>query len=133
MIRGEVVERKDEKYFRIARNRNTANYESAQPWHMVDLEKGVRYEVRSRMRWDNYQAGPATPIVNFGLYHERTYTWYCPIDQCLKKSQDRETYRFVHIPPYEGRRKLYVQRNGWGNFGNQLTVSFADFSCPASR
>ena len=110
-------------------NKNTTNYESAQLWQMLTLERGVRYEVQCRMRWENYHEGPTSPIVNYGFYHEDTNTWYGPVDQHLKNSKDWETYKFVHIPPYEGKWKLYVQLNGWGNFGNELTVSFDDFSC----
>jgi len=128
-ILGEVVEQTDDRYFRIAMNKNTSNYESAQLFQMLHLNRGVRYEVECRMRWDSYQEGPRTPIVNYGFYHEESNTWYGPIDQYLRKSKDWETYKFIHIPPYDGKWKLYVQLNGWGNFGNQLTVSFDDFSC----
>jgi hypothetical protein len=132
-IRGEVAEEKGERFFRIAMDKNTPNYESAQLWQMLTLEKGARYEVQCRMRWDNNPEGQTTPIVSYGMYHEDTNTWYGPIDQHLKESQDWETYTFVHIPPYEGGWKLYVQLNGWGNFGNPLTVSLDDFSCRSAR
>jgi hypothetical protein len=132
-ILGEVVTEKDTKCIRIAMNKNTTNFESAQLWQMVSLEKGVRYEVQCRMRWDNHADGPNSPIVNYGMYHDATNTWYGPVDQNLKKSKDWETYKFVHIPLYEGKWKLYVQLNGWGNFGNQLTVSFDEFSCQPAK
>ncbi len=126
---GEAIEEKGEKLVRIAMNKNTTNYESAQLWQMLECEKGVRYEVTCRLRWDSHKEGTGNPIVNLGMYHEDTNTWYGPIDQNLKESKEWETYNFVHIPPYEGKWKLYVQLNGWGNFGNQLTVSCDDFSC----
>jgi len=114
-------------------NENTTNFESAQLYQMVNLEKGIKYNISCRMRWDNYQERPTAPIVNYGYYHEETNTWYGPIDLYLKKSKEWEVYNFVHIPPYEGRWKLYVQLNGWGNFGGQLTVSFDDFSCQPAQ
>jgi hypothetical protein len=132
-IMGEAIEEKGEKFFRIAMNKNTTNYESAQLWQMLNLENGVRYEVSCRLRWDSHKEGAGQPIVNLGMYHEETNTWYGPIDQNLKKSKEWETYKFVHIPPFEGQWKLYVQLNGWGNFGSQLTVSFDDFSCKPAK
>jgi len=128
-IVGEVIEEQGQKFFRIAMNKNTTNYESAQLWQILNLEKGVRYEVSCRLRWDNYKEGAEPPIVNLGMYHEDTDTWYGPIDLKLKKSKEWETYKFVHIPPYDGKWKLYVGLNGWGNFGNQVIVSCDDFSC----
>lgn len=77
---------------------------------------------------ENYHKDSKTPIVNYGFYHEATNTWYGPIDQNLRKSKDWKTYQFIHIPTHPGKWKLYVQLNGWGNFGNQLKVSFDDFS-----
>jgi hypothetical protein len=132
-IVGEAIEEKGEKFFRIAMNKNTTNYESAQLWQMLTLEKGVRYEVSGRLRWDSYKEGAGSPIVNLGLYHEATNTWYGPVDQSLKKSKEWETYKFVHVPPHDGKWKLYVQLNGWGNFGSELTVSCDDFSCRSAK
>jgi hypothetical protein len=132
-IVGEAIEEQGEKFFRIAMNKDTTNYESAQLWQMLNLEKGVRYEVSCRLRWDSHKEGAGNPIVNLGMYHEDTNTWYGPIDQNLKKSKQWETYKFVHIPPEDGKWKLYVQLNGWGNFGNQLTVSCDDFSCKPAK
>lgn len=128
-IRGNVIEQENEKFIRISMDKNTSNYESAQLSQMVNLKKGIRYEIMCRMRWDTYQESPTTPIVNYGFYHEQSNTWYGPIDQYLKNSKDWQTCKFVHIPPCDGNWKLYVQLNGWGNFGNHLTVSFDDFSC----
>jgi len=132
-IAGRVIEVKKEKAFQIAMNKNTTNLESARLWQMVNLEKGVRYEVRCRMRWDNYEKADTTPIVNYGFHHFDSNTSYGPIDQTLKKSPDWEDYSFVHVPTYDGPWQLYVQLNGWGNFGQQLTVSFTDFSCRAVK
>ncbi len=83
-------------------NKNTSNYESAQLFQMLHLNRGVRYEVECRMRWDSYQEGPRTPIVNYGFYHEESNTWYGPIGQYLRKSKDWETYKFIHIRPTMG-------------------------------
>ncbi len=130
-IRGAVVEQTGNRHFRIAMDKNTTNYESAELSQFVELKRGVRYQVQCRMRWDSYQEASGTPIVNFGFYHEASNTWYGPIDQYLKKSKEWETYSFTHIPPHEGKWKLYVQLNGWGNFGNQLAVSVDDVFCRA--
>ena len=106
----------------------TGNDESAQLWQMVELRRGVPYRVRCRMRREKFAERETPPIVNYGMYHEATDTWYGPVDQNLRRSAEWEMYSFTHIPPYDGRWKLYVQLNGWGNFGNPLTVSFDDFS-----
>jgi hypothetical protein len=132
-ISGEVTEEKADKFFRLAMNKNTTNYESAQLWQMLNLEKGVRYEVSCRLRWDSYTEGAGSPIVNLGMYHEETNTWYGPVDQILRKSEKWGTYKFAHVPPHDGKWKLYVQLNGWGNFGSQLTVSCDDFSCKSAK
>jgi len=72
-------------------------------------------------------------IVNYGFYHEPSNTWYGPIDQVLNPTRQWQTHAFTHVPPAGGRWKLYVQLNGWGNFGEGLTVSFDDFECRADR
>jgi hypothetical protein len=107
----------------------TSNFESAQLWQHVALREGARYEVSCRIRWDNFKPDAPAPIVNYGIYHEATRTWYGPVDQGLEKTGDWRTYRFTHIPPHPGPWKLYVQLNGWGNFGNGVTVSVDDFRC----
>jgi hypothetical protein len=81
------------------------------------------------MRWDNFAPNDPPPIVNYGIFHEDSGTWYGPVDQVLEKNGEWNTYRFAHIPPFEGRWKLYVQLNGWGNFGNPVTISLDDFIC----
>jgi hypothetical protein len=128
-IRGEIVTAGKEVHFRMAMDRGTSNYESAQLWQHVELRPGVRYEVSCRMRWDNFAPGAPAPIVNYGIYHEATRTWYGPVDQVLEKTGEWRTYRFTHVPPLPGPWKLYVQLNGWGNFANGVTVSFDDFRC----
>lgn len=132
-IAGELVGEAEDRHVRISMEKNTDNYRSAQLWQMLELEKGVRYEIACRMRWDNHDEASTQPIVNYGMYHEESNTWYGPIDQYLRKSSAWESYRFVHVPPYGGKWKLYVQLNGWGNFGKPLTVSFDDFSCRAVK
>jgi hypothetical protein len=119
-------------HFRMAMDRGTSNYESAQLWQHIALREGARYEVSCRMRWDNFAPVAPAPIVNYGIYHEATRTWYGPVDQVLEKTGEWRTYRFAHVPPFPGAWKLYVQLNGWGNFANGVTVSFDDFVCKPS-
>ena len=107
----------------------TTNFESAQLWQYLELRHGVRYDVSCRMRWDNFAPDVATPIVNYGIYHEASRTWYGPVDQVLQRNAEWNTYRFAHIPPVGGRWKLYVQLNGWGNFSRAVTVSLDEFTC----
>jgi hypothetical protein len=133
-IAGEVVKEGDERFVRITMKPGTSNFESAQLAQRVELEAGVRYRVGCRMRLESAEEAAAPAIVNFGLYHERSNTWYGPIDVILKRTGGWVSYRFDHIPPFEGGWRLYVQLNGWGNFGNPLTVCFDDFSCrPLTR
>lgn len=89
----------------------------------------MRYEVSGRMRWDNFASDAPAPIVNYGIFHEASRTWYGPVDQVLEKDASWNIYRFAHIPPVGGRWKLYVQVNGWGNFGRPVTVSLDDLTC----
>jgi hypothetical protein len=140
-IRGEVVDEVDEviggqvnaertqRSFRIAMDEATTNFESAQLWQHAELRQAARYDVSCRLRWDNFASTSPAPIVNYGIYHEATRTWYGPVDQVLEKSGDWVTYRFTHIPPFDGPWKFYVQLNGWGNFGIGVTVSCDDFQC----
>ncbi len=111
----------------------TSNFESAQLWQHIDLRRGWRYEIGCRLRWDNYTPGAPAPIVNFGIYHEESGTWYGPIDQTLDKSGDWIQYKFLHAPPYGGHWKLYVQLNGWGNAGRAIGVSVDDVACMPER
>ncbi len=131
-IRGEMVTADKEVLFRMAMDRGTSNYESAQLWQHVALREGARYEVSCRMRWETFAPDAPAPIVNYGIYHEESRTWYGPVDQVLEKTGEWRSYRFIHIPPFAGKWKLYVQLNGWGNFGNGVTVSFDDFSSQLS-
>jgi hypothetical protein len=128
-IAGMVVAEGNERFFRMAMNDKTSNLESAQLWQHVVLQEGVAYQVSCRMRWENRSERKHGAIVNFGFYHEASNTWYGPIDQALQPVDDWVTYRFTHIPPHDGPWKLYVQLNGWGNFGRGLTVSFDEFVC----
>lgn len=131
-IAGTVAEEKGGRLVRIAMNEATTNYESAQLWQHVSLREGTRYDVSCRLRWDNFTAGAPAPIVNFGIYHEATRTWYGPVDQLLEKTGDWRSYRFAHLPPFAGPWKLYVQLNGWGNFGRGVKISVDDFQCVPS-
>jgi len=113
--------------------KGTSNFESAQLWQYLDLRRGVRYEVSCRMRWDNFAPYTPAPIVNYGIYHDESRTWYGPVDQMLERNGEWNTYRFAHIPPLGGRWKLYTQLNGWGNFGHEVAVSLKDFTCVPAK
>jgi hypothetical protein len=128
-ISGKIVNTSGNRFVTLAMDKNTSNFESAQVWQHVTLRQGARYEVSCRMRWNNFAADRPAPIVNFGIYHEATRTWYGPVDQTLEKTGEWRAYRFTHVPPHPGRWKLYVQLNGWGNFGRAVTVSCDDFKC----
>lgn len=110
--------------------KGTSNYESAQLCQQVELREGVRYMISCRIRLDTHTpAMRAPPIVNFGIFHQASHTWYGPVDQRLERSGDWCTYRYEHVAPYPGQWKLYVQLNGWGNFGDAVGISVDDFTC----
>lgn len=113
--------------------KGTSNFESAQLWQRLDLRRGARYEVSCRMRWDSFALDAPAPIVNYGIYHEASRTWYGPVDQVLKKTGGWNKYRFAHIPAFDGPWKLYVQLNGWGNFGRAVAVSLDDITCTPAK
>jgi hypothetical protein len=50
--------------FQMAMNRDTTNFESAQLWQHVVLLPGTRYDIKARIRWDNFHADAPAPIVN---------------------------------------------------------------------
>lgn len=132
-IAGSVIADGDPRFVRMAMGKGTTNFESAQLWQHLDLRKGVRYEFSARLRWDNFSPEAPAPIVNYGIFHEASRTWYGPVDQVLEKTGDWKTYKFIHIPPYGGAWKLYVQVNGWGNFGNGVTISVDDITCSPAK
>jgi hypothetical protein len=122
-----------QQYATLRMPKGTSNFESAQLWQHVNLRRGARYEISCRMRWDNSSPDAPAPIVNYGIYHEDSRTWYGPIDQVLERNGEWSTYRFAHIPPFAGRWRLYVQLNGWGNFARAVAVSLDDFACAPVR
>jgi hypothetical protein len=128
-IPGTVVEADGGRFVSMTMGKGTTNYESAQMWQHVELREGVRYEIAARLRWDNAAAEAPAPIVNYGIYHDAARTWYGPVDQVLEKTGEWRTYRFVHVPTAGGPWKLYVQLNGWGNFGNGVRISIDDVAC----
>ena len=132
-ISAEVSRTGGQRCVKLQMPKGASNFESAQLWQHLDLRRGVRYEISCRIRWDNFGTDTPAPIVNYGVFHEGSRTWYGPIDQVLERNAEWNTYRFEHIPPFGGRWKLYVQLNGWGNFGRSVTVSLDDFTCTADR
>jgi hypothetical protein len=113
--------------------KGTSNFESAQLWQHLDLRRGARYEVSCRMRWDSFAPDAPAPIINYGIYHEASRTWYGPVDHVLKKTSGWNMYRFAHIPVFDGPWKLYVQLNGWGNFGSAVAISLDDITCTPAK
>jgi hypothetical protein len=130
-ISGRRVESGGRNQVTLTMGKDTSNLESAQIWQHLDLREGVRYEVTAGLRWDNFSPDAPAPIVNYGIFHDASRTWYGPVDQVLVRSGDWTDYRFVHVPPYPGPWKLYVQLNGWGNFRNGVTVSVREVRCVA--
>jgi len=128
-ILGVVESESKNRFVRMSMDKATSNFESAQLWQHLHLIEGATYEISCSMRWENFAKNVDAPIINYGIYHDKSNTWYGPVDQVLKKTGDWQTYRFTHTPTESGPWKLYVQLNGWGNFGNQLAVSFDDFLC----
>jgi hypothetical protein len=128
-ITGKVSHDESIPHVKLVMGKATSNFESAQMWQHVSLSEGARYEVSCRIRWDSFATDSPAPIVNYGIYHEESRTWYGPVDQVLNKSGDWHDYRFTHVPPIPGTWKLYVQLNGWGNFGNRVSVCVQKFTC----
>lgn len=118
---------------------DTVGFEFVTAGQRLRLKPDAAYEASLWVRWpdgpDEPPAGASSvsghrpPIVNYGIFHEASRTWYGPVDQILEKTGDWTTYRFVHTPAFSGRWKVYVQLNGWGNFGKGVKVSLADFTC----
>ena len=132
-ISGAVAGEAGRQIFTLAMGPGTTNYESAQLWQHVELREGVRYEIAARVRWDNFAPDAPPPILNYGIFNDATRTWYGPVDQVLEKSADWKVYRFPHVPPAGGPWKLYVQLNGWGNFGKGVRLSVDEISCRPAR
>jgi hypothetical protein len=128
-ISGLVVQEGERRFATLSMGAGTSNFESALIWQHAELREGARYEVSARIRWDNHAPDAPAPIVNYGVYHEATRTWYGPVDQTLEKTGEWRAYRFTHVPPHGGPWKLYVQVNGWGNFGNGVRISLDDVAC----
>jgi hypothetical protein len=117
------------RFVTIAMNQGRSNFESAQLWQHMALKQNVAYEVSCRLRWNHRMESQSSTIVNLGIYHDATQTWYGPIDQILEAQDDWHTYRFTHIPPMDGNWKMYIQLNGWGNFGRAVSISIDDCQC----
>jgi len=130
-IVGRVATEDQNNVVKMSMPPETGNYESAQLWQHIGLVEGARYEISCRMRWDNFSADAPAPIVNYGIYHEESRTWYGPVDQVLERTGEWRVYRFAHVPPVGGPWKIYVQLNGWGNFEKGVAISVDDIICRA--
>jgi hypothetical protein len=128
-----VVALDKKKFITLTMDKGTSNFESAHLWQHFQLTKAARYEMTCTLRWDNFAPKAPAPIVNFGIYHEDSRTWHGPIDQVLDKTGDWRTYRFIHDAPDAGAWKIYIQLNGWGNFGNGVTISVSEITCTPAR
>jgi hypothetical protein len=112
----------------LSMSEHTSNLESGQLWQHVHLQQGVTYRVNARVRWNNYSAHTPAPILNYGIYHEPSRTWHGPVDQILQKDDHWHDYTFLHVPDQSGSWKFYLQLNGWGNFGQAVSVSVSEVS-----
>lgn len=128
-IAGDVVQSGQQYYFDIRMKQNSTNFESGQLWQHLHLVRGVTYKINCRIRWNNYSPKSKDAIINYGMYHEASNTWYGPVDQILMKNDNWNEYPFTHIPPFDGKWKLYLQVNGWGNFGKSINISIDKLSC----
>ncbi|NLH99661.1 MAG: hypothetical protein GX446_09245, partial [Chthonomonadales bacterium] len=111
-IRHSVCEEDGNRFVRFTMPDSTPGTVSAQMFQSVGLRAGAHYEVSCRIRWENCAHSDRAPIANFGLYHERSDTWYGPVDIALDPTAEWRTYRFTHVPPSDGVYKLYVGVNG---------------------
>ena len=118
--------------FRMSMPRSTSNYESAQLAHDVDVRAGTLYRIRCRIRWVNRAPGIPPPIVNYGIFDERSGVWYGPIDQALDSDAGWREYTFEYLPPVSGLCRVYVQLNGWGNSGREVIIEVSDFELAPS-
>ena len=84
----------------------TSNFESAQLWQQVQLIEGAAYAISCSMRWDNFAKDVEASIINYGIYHDKSNTWYGPVNQVLKKTGGWQTYPFTHAPTESGLWKL---------------------------
>ncbi len=131
-VRCEITGSRTGQCARITMPAGTPNTQSGQLRQRVHLSAGVRYTFACRITWENRAEGAQPPIVNLGVYDERSGTWYGPIDQPLRSEPGRQTYRFAHIPPASAPYRVYVQLNGWGNAGRPVTISVDEFRCDPS-
>ena len=94
-IPGVVESESENRFVRMSMGEATSNFESAQLWQHVHLIEGATYEISCSMRWDNFAKDVGAPIINYGIYHDKSNTWYGPVDQVLKKNGGWQTYRFT--------------------------------------
>jgi hypothetical protein len=119
----------DGRHVTLTMPAGTSNLQSGRLMQCADLRAGVRYRVTCRLRWDSFAADGDQPIVNSGAYDAACTTWYGPVDLTLERTGEWVIYSFDHIPPASGMYELYVQLNGWGNFGRAVRISVDDFGC----
>ncbi len=128
-ILGKLLESEQGNSFSMAIPDATSNFDSGNLWQHVHMVEGQRYRIQASIRWDDFSPENKPPIVNYGVYKEETNTWYGPIDQTLAQSGQFETYTFDHIATATGPWMIYTRLNGWGNFGNPVSITIGEFSC----
>jgi len=111
---------------------NTDNYTAIKLMQSVSLQKGVLYHVKASLKWNNFSENQTQGIVNLGIYHPESNTWWGPIDYILKNGE-WNIATFTHGAPFDGQFQLYVQVFGWGNFGKPMNVTFDNFSLKSSK
>jgi hypothetical protein len=103
------------------------NYDWKQIGEVVTLQMGTRYIVTSKMKRNSDPTRHA--IVNFRMQSVETGVWYGRVDQILPKHNDWHAASYVVGIPETGPYLISLQLLGWGNYGQELDVSFDDFSC----
>ena len=84
-IRGQIVRENNATHFRLAMNRDTSNFESAQLWQHIALREAHPMKCAAASAGTTSRRTTPAPIVNYGIFHEPTRTWYGPVDQVLEK------------------------------------------------
>jgi hypothetical protein len=127
MVTGIIEQNNGNKFVTIKMPPKTNNYTAARLMRKINLSKGVLYDVNMSLKWNNSLLGYNSGIVNVGIYHTSSNTWWGPIDHIVKDG-DWHDIPFLHGATYDGEYELYIQVFGWGNFGQPMDVSCDNFN-----